>query len=295
MKKDEGARIILFCLLCNIFLAVLKGSVGLITGSEALTADAVNSAGDVLGSIVVLFGVRYSLKAYDEGHPYGHGKMEALVSMIVGFIILISVALLLKDVVDTISGQSASEPSLFALGAAAVSIAVKSVMYKITFAAGKRLNSIAVTTNAKDHRNDIFATSGTLIAISLAFAGQQFHIHALWLYAEPALAAIMCVFIVKTAVEILSESAKMLLDAAPDKDTVNRIKEIAASAMGVKGLNWVKCRRMGRGLLVDIALEVPRSITVEKGHGIGDAVKFAIMSEYPTVLDVVVHINPQQD
>lgn len=293
MKKDEGARIILICLLCNMFLAALKGSIGLMTGSEALTADAVNSAGDVLSSLVVLFGVRYSLKAYDEGHPYGHGKMEALVSMIVGIIILFSVVLLLKDVVETISSQSASKPSFFALGAAAASIAIKSVMYKITYAAGKRLNSIAVSANAKDHRNDIYATSGTSVAILLAFAGRQFDISILSLYAEPALAAVMSIFITKTAVEILTESSKMLLDAAPDKQTVARIREISSAAEGVKRLNWVKCRRMGRGLLADIAIEVSGRITVEEGHGIGDAVKFAIMSEYPTVLDVVVHINPQ--
>ncbi len=293
MKKDEGARIIMICLLCNIFLAALKGTTGLITGSEALTADAVNSAGDVLSSLVVLFGVRYSLKAYDEGHPYGHGKMEALVSMIVGIIILISVVLLLKDVFTTISAQTVARPSFFALGAAVISVAVKLVMYKITFAAGKRLNSIAVITNAKDHRNDIYATSGTITAILLAFIGQYFKINILSLYAEPALAAVMSIFITKTAIEILTESSKMLLDAAPDKQTVARIREISSAAEGVKKLNWVKCRRMGRGLLADIAIEVSGRITVEEGHGIGDAVKFAIMSEYPTVLDVVVHINPQ--
>jgi cytochrome c oxidase subunit 1 len=84
MKKDEGEKIIMFCLFCNMFLLAMKGSIGLLSGSQALTADAVNSAGDVLSSLVVLFGVRYSLKASDEEHPYGHGKMEALVSMIVG-------------------------------------------------------------------------------------------------------------------------------------------------------------------------------------------------------------------
>ncbi len=294
MKKDEGEKIIMLCLIGNMLLLALKGSIGLLSGSEALTADAVNSAGDVLSSLVVLLGVRYSLKASDEGHHYGHGKMEALVSMVVGIMILTSVVLLVLDVVKTISSQSASEPSFYALGAAAVAIAVKAFMYKKTASVGKRLNSIAVITNAKDHRNDIFATSGTLVAIGLSFIGQHFGIRTLSLYAEPALAAIMSIFIVKTALEILIESSKMLLDAAPDKETVSRMREITETVEGVQKLDWIKCRRMGRGLLVDAAIEVAGDLTVTKGHGIGDTVSCAIMAEYPEVLDVLVHINPDQ-
>jgi cation diffusion facilitator family transporter len=294
MKKDEGEKIIMFCLFCNMFLLAMKGSIGLLSGSQALTADAVNSAGDVLSSLVVLFGVRYSLKASDEEHPYGHGKMEALVSMIVGILILISVVLLIRDVITTISSQTMSEPSFYALGAAAAAIAVKAFMYKKTASVGKRLNSIAVMTNAKDHRNDIYATSGTLVAIGLSFIGQHFGVKVLSLYAEPALAVIMSVFIIKTAMEILIEASKMLLDAAPDKKTMGRMREITEAAEGVKRLNWIKCRKMGRGLLVDAAIEVAGDISVEKGHGIADTVKTALMAEYPEVLDVLVHINPEQ-
>jgi len=294
MKKDEGEKIIMFCLFCNMFLLAMKGSIGLLSGSQALTADAVNSAGDVLSSLVVLFGVRYSLKASDEEHPYGHGKMEALVSMIVGILILASVVLLIRDVITTISSQTMSEPSFYALGAAAAAIAVKAFMYKKTASIGKRLNSIAVMTNAKDHRNDIYATSGTLVAIALSFIGQHYGVKVLSLYAEPALAVIMSVFIIKTAMEILIEASKMLLDAAPDKKTMSRMQEITEAAEGVKRLNWIKCRKMGRGLLVDTAIEVAGDISVEKGHAIADAVKTAIMVEYPEVLDVLVHINPEE-
>jgi cation diffusion facilitator family transporter len=293
MKQDEGTKMIMLCLFGNILLLALKGSVGLLSGSAALTADAVNSAGDVLSSLIVLLGVRYSLKAYDEGHHYGHGKMEALVSLVVGIMILASVVLLLKDVITTIVSQTASEPSVYAFGAAAVAIALKAVMYKKTISVGKRLNSIAVMTNAKDHRNDIYATSGTLTAISLSFAGRYFGISALSLLAEPALAAVMSIFIVKTAVEIFIESGKMLLDAAPDRKTVMRMRVISSAVEGVHKLNWIKCRNIGRGLLVDIAIEVAGNITVTKGHGIGDAVKLAIIAEYPEVLDVLVHINPE--
>lgn len=291
-QRDEGVKIITFCLVGNFILLLLKGAVGLLAGSQALKADAVNSAGDVMSSLVVLLGLRYALKPRDEDHHYGHGKMEALVSMIVGIFILVGTGFLIRDVIESLTHYTEATPSFYALGAAVVSIGVKTFMYKITHNAGKRLGSVAIMTNAKDHLNDIFATSGAVIAIVLALFGQRFGVRTLLVYSEPILAGVMSIFIIKTAVEIIMEASKMLLDAAPDKETVNNIKRIASASQGVQVLNWAKSRKMGRGLLVDVAIEVDGSISVEEGHAIGDDVKFAIMGRYPEVIDVVVHINP---
>ena len=294
MRKDEGVGIMMFVLVSNVILMLLKGSVGLLAGSQVLVADAVNSAGDVVSSLGVLLGLRYAMRPRDEGHHYGHGKMEALVSLFVGIFIMIGIVFLLREIITNIISCTEAPPSFWALGAALVSIAGKAVMYKRTSAVGRRLSSIAIMTSAKDHKNDILATSGAAVAIGLSFVGQQFGIRILLLYAEPVIAAIMSLFIIKTAFEIIFEACRVLLDAAPDKETVKDVVRIACLTDGVKKLNWVKLRKMGRGILVDAAIEVDGRISVERGHDIGDAVKFAIMSQYPEVIDVVVHINPQR-
>lgn len=293
MKEDEGLKVIRYILYGNIFLALLKGTVGLLTASAVLQADAVNSGGDVVTSIVVMLALRYALKPRDEGHHYGHGKMEALVSLAVGGMILVSTGFLLWDVAQSIINGSAALPSWIALGAAAISITAKSFMFKVTYSTGKRLSSIALMTNAKDHRNDIFATSGAVIAILLAFLGQALGIHALLLYSEPVVAALISAFIIKTAVEIIAAACRMLLDSAPEKETVEGMKHAADGVEGVIKTDWVKCREMGRGMLVDLAVQVNGGISVEEGHDIGDAVMVAIMQRYPHVLDVLVHINPE--
>ncbi len=292
MKKDAGIKIITFCLIGNIVLMLLKGSVGLVFGSQVLSADAVNSAGDVMSSLVILLGLRYALKPHDEDHHYGHGKMEALVSLFVGIFILVGIGFLVRSIIVTIIANEAMQPSYIALIAAVISVAVKVVMYKKTSDAGKTLNSIAIMTSAKDHKNDIIATSGAVVAISLALVGARFGVSFLLMYAEPVMAGIIALFIIKTGIEIIIESSKMLLDAAPDKEIVEDLKSIIAGVDGVEGLSWVKCRKMGRGLLVDAAIEVLGCIKVEEGHEIGDEVKFAIMARYPEVADVVIHINP---
>jgi cation diffusion facilitator family transporter len=290
--RDEGVRIITYCLIGNILLLLLKGAVGLLFGSEALKADAVNSAGDSLAAVVVMLGLRYSLKPRDKGHHYGHGKMEALVSFVVGIMVLAGTAFVVRDAVSAaLSGQTPPS-SLWALGAALVSISAKVVMLRVTYTAAKRLNSIALMTGAMDHRNDIFATSGAAMAIGLSLLGESVGFEPLVRYAEPVIALVISGFIVKTAVSILKVSSAMLLDAAPDDETMDGLRDVVLKTPGVEHLSWLKCRQMGRGLLADVAVEVDGDIRVYDGHDIADALRDNVMAAYPEMLDVVVHINP---
>lgn len=293
MHKDYGVKILTFCLIGNILLLLLKGGIGLWTGSEALKADAANSAGDVLSGVVVLLGLRYALKPNDSDHHYGHGKMEALVSLVVGIMIIAGVCFIVYEAVDNMVSQTITEPSWFAFGAAIVSVLVKFIMFKASYAAGKKLNSVAVIASAKDNHNDIVATSGAALAIGVAFLGKHIDVKALLIYSEPVIAILISGAIVRTAITILAESSKMLLDAAPDDNTMNTIREQAESVSGVGEICWIKCRRMGRGLLVDIAVGVSGQLSVTQGHDIAEAVQDAIKDEFAQVLDVIVHINPK--
>jgi cation diffusion facilitator family transporter len=287
IKGDEGVRIITYCLIGNVLLLLLKGAVGLLFGSEALKADAVNSAGDSLAAVVVMLGLRYAQKPQDKGHHYGHGKMEALVSFIVGLMVLGGTVFVIRDAVSAMTSGQTPSASLWALGAAVVSIAVKAVMYTVTYRASKRLNSIAVRTNAIDHRNDIFATSGAAMAIGLGLLGETIGSDFLTRYAEPVIALVISALIVKTALSILKASSAMLLDAAPDDATMDGLRVVVLKTPGVEHLSWLKCRPMGRGLLADVAVEVDGDISVCDGHEIADALRDNVMAAYPEM-----HINP---
>lgn len=290
--KDEGLHIITWCLVGNIVLLLLKGAVGLLTGSEALKADAVNSAGDSLAAVVVMLGLRYAQRPQDKGHHYGHGKAEALVSFVVGLMVLAGTVFVVRDAIAAMQAGEAAQSSVWALGAALVSVAVKAVMFTVTLRAATRLNSIAVRTNAMDHRNDIFATSGAAAAIGLGLLGEASGIGWLVRYSEPVIALVISALIVKTALGILKASSAMLLDAAPDDKTMDGLREAAQNTPGVEHLSWLKCRPMGRGLLADVAVEVDGDISVSGGHDIADAVRDNVMAVCPEMIDVVVHINP---
>ena len=128
MKRDKGERIILFCLVWNAFLLGLKGVVGILGHSQALQADAINSAGDVLTTAIILFGVRFSQKPRDEDHHYGHGKLEALASLAVGVVILAGVVFLWREIVLTVIHRDFQSPSVWALFVAAIAIGIKFYM-----------------------------------------------------------------------------------------------------------------------------------------------------------------------
>jgi len=217
--------------------------------------------------------------------------MEALISLFVGIIILATSVLLWRSIIQIATSGEFSQANIWALIAALVAIIIKIFMYIKTMHVGKKINSMAVQTNAKDHRNDVFATSATAISIILSMLAQKTGIQILK-YSEPVAAAIMSLFIIKTGVEIIISASKVLMDAAPDTQMVENLKSTASKCDGVIVLNWLKCRTIGRGLLVDLAVEVDRNISVEQGHNLADNIKNHIQIEFDEVLDVLVHINP---
>ena len=296
MKKsmDIGAKVVTIAIVLNVALFILKGVVGLLTSSTALQADAVNSAGDTISSLAILFGIKYALKPSDEDHHYGYGKMEALISLFVGLVILASTGILWRTIIRTISTGEYNEASFWALLAAFIALAVKIFLYIKTMRVGKRINSIAVQTNAKDHRNDIVATVGTVVAIALSLLGGKIGIK-FFRYAESVAAGITSIFIIKAGIEIISASAKMLMDAAPDDRTIENLENTARNCEGVQELDWLKCRTIGRGILVDLAVEVDADLSVKQGHDLGLNIKNTIQSKFKTVLEVQVHINPDED
>ena len=158
---------------------------------------------------------------------------------------------------------------------------------------GRQLHSIAVIANAKDHRNDVFATSGTFVAIAFGLVGARYGIGAFY-YMEPAAAGIMSIFIIKTALEIVTDAVKMLMDAAPDREKIREIEDSIRHCEGVEHVNWIRCRQIGRGYLIDMAIEVDGDLTVTEGHAIADTIKYSIHSAVPEVLDVLVHVNPHR-
>lgn len=286
-KKAEFVAII--GIIGNFLLAILKWIVGTYANSRALIADAVNSASDVAGSVVVLIGLKAAKAPPDEEHPYGHGKAESIAAIIVAVLLVL---------VGFEIGRSSIEaffvpieaPKLFAIWALLGAIVIKEGMFRYTYDQGKKLNSDALIVTAYDHRSDVFSSLAALAGIVFAILGDLFGIHFL-IYADPVAGLFVSLLILKMAYELGKESITNTLDQVLQDEDTAPFRKVVEEVQEVKKIDQLHARVHGHYVIIDIKISVDPLMTVEKGHRVGKMVKKKLL-EQKNVENVFVHINP---
>src|SRR5699024_772222 len=158
-------------IIVNIFLAILKAVGGILSGSRALIADALHSASDIAGSIVVLLAVKISNKPPDAEHPYGHGKAENIASIIVALLlILVGIEITLSSA-KVFFGDIPAAPGKLALVILAASILIKEILFQYKIRLGKKYKRTALVSEAWHHRSDALSSLAALTGVGLALIG----------------------------------------------------------------------------------------------------------------------------
>lgn len=289
----HGEKITIACIFGNIVLSVLKLAAGILGHSKAMVADALHSASDIVATSVVLVGIKIAKKPADDGHPYGHGKVEPIAAAFVGVTLIFAAFMIVKGIVEAILSHSFATPTFLALAAAIVSIVVKEAMFRITYAAGKKINSEAIMADAWHHRSDAYSSIGTFVGILGSIIGNRLGIHFLE-YLDPIAGAVVACMIFKVAYDILTHSIKGLMDSSPDEAKINEIRDVVADIDGILSIPMIKGRYVGQHLFVDMKLEVDADITVEAGHDIAALSREKVMETIPDVCEVLVHIDPRR-
>ena len=179
-------------IVCNAALTVFKLVAGIVAHSSAIVADAVHSASDILGSLIVMIGAIFSNKAADASHPYGHEKLECIASILLGnILVLVGAAIGYAGVMKIVRGETLAAPGVLALIAAVVSIGVKEGLYWYTIAAAKRIRSVSLKAEAWHHRSDALSSIGSFAGVLGARLGVPI--------LAPIAAIVICLFIFKVA------------------------------------------------------------------------------------------------
>ncbi|MEW5784508.1 MAG: cation diffusion facilitator family transporter [Bacillota bacterium] len=290
----KGERITFYCLLGNLVLSLLKGLAGFLGGSKAMIADAFHSGSDTLATFVVYVCLKISRKPADGCHPYGHGKVEPLAAAFVGVTLLLAAALIIQDIVTAVFDNSLAAPSLVTLAAAAGSILVKEIMFRITYHTGVSLNSEAMIANAWDHRSDAYSSVAVFCGILGSILGVRYGI--IWLkYLDPLAGVLVAVLIFKIALEILTRAIRNLMDASPTEETMALITRLAQSVPGVSGVSWARGRVVGAQIYVDMAVQVEAKKSVQEGHSIARSITDTLKANAAYIGEVLIHINPHQE
>ncbi|MBQ3371909.1 MAG: cation transporter [Anaerolineaceae bacterium] len=285
--KAVATRVSTVSIIINLLLAGFKFIAGVVGHSGAMISDAVHSSSDVIGSLIVIIGVRMSEKASDADHPYGHERMEDVASLILAGILFVAGLSIGKEALLSIldgSYQTSVSPGILALVAAIVSIVVKEGMFWYTWLNAKKISSGALKAEAWHHRSDALSSVGALIGIGGALLGVRIM--------EPIASIIICLFILKVAIDIFREATDRMVDHACDSETEENIRRCAEEQEGVIKVDMLRTREFGRKIYVDLEISADGSITLRQGHDIAQQVHDKIESTFPNVKHIMVHVNP---
>jgi cation diffusion facilitator family transporter len=235
----------------NIILSGFKLFAGIFAQSAAMISDAVHSMSDVFSTIIVMIGIKLANKKSDKEHPYGHERFECVAAIVLAAVLFATGAGIgWSGIKKAIAGNygDLAIPGILALVAAIVSIIVKEAMYWYTRGAAKRINSSALMADAWHHRSDAFSSVGSFAGIFGARLGFPI--------LDPLACIIICLFILKAAIDIFRDAVGKMTDRACDDETIAKMRDLILSQKSVEGIDGLKTRLFGDKIYMDVEIRV---------------------------------------
>jgi cation diffusion facilitator family transporter len=281
-RFSQGLRAVLFGVVSNLGLIVLKAVVGVLGHSEALVADAVHSAADLVNSLLAFASLLVSRRPADITHPYGHGRAEALSANVAAMIIGSAGALVIWGSVTSLVHRHSTRPDWATLWVGLVAMALKLVLAVYTARIARRINSKAVNADARDHQADVLSSGVVVVGILAARLGAPL--------LDPLAGLIVGGFIIYTAAQIFLGAAHELMDTSLAPEVRAEVIAQAGAVQGIR-ISGVAGRTIGDMTLVEIHADVDPAISVAEAGRIVDEVKSRLIGCIADVSHVVVELN----
>lgn len=280
-----GIKVSIITIIINILLAIIKIIAGVLGRSSAILADGIHTLSDVVTTFVVILGLKISSKEADKRHPYGHEKFELVFAKLLSIILAATGLFIGYEGIKLLISGNIEVPGTIALGAAAISIVTKEVMYRYTIKTADKIKSISMRADAWHHRSDVYSSIGTFIGVLGARLGFKI--------LDPIAGIIVSILIIKVGLDLYLQSISGLVDEAADEETINKIKGLTMDVGGVMGIKSLKTRTFGNKIYVDIEILVDKDITVKKGHEIAENVHDLVEDKIEDVKHCMIHVEPK--
>ena len=287
--KETAIRTTYFSIITNLCLAMIKFITGTLGNSYALIADAIESTTDVFASILILLGLKYANRPADKNHPYGHGRIEPLITFVVVGFLITSATIIAYESIHNINTphQLPKGWTLIILGAI---IIWKEISYQIVMKKSKETNSTALKADAWHHRSDAITSVAAFIGILIAvILGKGYE------NADDWAALLASFFILYNSYKIFRPALGEIMDEHNYDDLVLKIRNISKQVEGV--IDTQKCfvRKSGLEYLVDLHVIVEGKISVSQGHKIAHNLKDTLILKIPQINNVLIHIEPNEN
>ena len=274
----------IFGILGNILLMIIKGIVALLTGSQAMTADAFNSADDIFSSLMTYIGNKISNKPSDEDHNLGHGKAEYIYSMLISISMILMAMFVLKDSFISLVKGKTYDFSIWLIVVCLVTIIVKLFLFIYTNKIYKKYNNLLVKANSKDHFNDMIITSTNLVSCILSIYGIYF--------LDGVVGIIISLWIMYTSIKLFIESHNVLMDKSISVETKNEVYEIIDRHKEIKKVIHFNSTPVGYKYQISFTIYVDGNMSTFDSHDIANKLEKEIIKEIDEIYLVIIHVNP---
>lgn len=272
----------------NLVLTIAQIVIGWLAHSQSLIAHGLHSFSDLLSDFLVIYASRQSAHPADAAHPYGHARVETAATLILGSsLALIGGGIIWDSGLRLQQGAVSTHIAWSAFWAAVATVLAKEGLYRYLIAVAERLRSQLLTANALHTRADAASALLVVVGIGGAMLG--------WTFLDLVAAALMGFMILRMGVELAWGALKELIDTGLDEAQVASIRATLAATPGVRGVHGLRTRRMAHQVLVDVHVLVDARISVSEGHCIAENARARVLREHAEVLDVLVHIDPEDD
>ena len=272
----------------NFVLASVQVLIGILGHSAALVADGIHTVSDLIGDFAVLLAAKEANKGADEDHPYGHGRIETLATVVLGTILIaVGIAIAISAVDKLMNVDNIVQPESLTIVAAILAIVLKESLFHYTMKAAHETNSKMLEANAWHHRSDVFSSVIVLVGVIAALFG--------YVYMDVVAAFLVAILITRMGFKMAWESIQELADSSLEQDTVDKMKTVIAKVEGVRNLHMLRTRRMGGYALADVHIQVDPRLSVSEGHQISEVVRYSLINTVKELDDITVHIDPEDD
>lgn len=284
--ETKAIKTTYFSIAASAVLAIIKGTAGYLGNSYALVADAIESTSDIFSSTLVLLGFKYANRPADKNHPYGHGRIEPLITfMVVGFLITSATIISIQSIKNI---QTPHElPAPWTLIVLAAIIIWKEISFQIVMKKSRETHSTALKADAWHHRSDAITSIAAFIGISIAVIfGKGYETADDW-------AALFAAgFILYNCYHIFRPALGEIMDEHTYDDLVDEIRAVSVSVDGILGTEKCYVRKAGFKYHIDLHAIVDSNLTVRQGHDIAHKLKNTLKDEIPQIGNILIHIEP---
>lgn len=277
-------KVSLISIIGNIFLCIIKAFIAFISNSQSMLADTINSAGDILSSLMTFIGNKISTKEADEDHHFGHGKAEYIYSLLISVLMIIMSLKVIKSSIVSLFSNNSYEFSIYLIIVCLITIFVKLSLFIYSNFYYRKYKNILVKSISLDHRNDCILTLFNLIAVIFSY----YRIY----FIDGIVGIFISIIIIYNAIKLFIESYDVLMDKAMDKLSIDKILSLIEKYPEIKKVNHFNTTPVGYQYQISFTIFVDGNMSTFDSHEIANDLEKEITNTFDEIYLTIIHVNP---